>query len=149
MPDQIQIGAGSVLKLGDGVTPTEGFTAIAKVRRIDPITQTKPLVEVTNLDSTGREYIAGLADGDEFTIEANLLMDAVTHGEASGLDKVFRDGQPASFQLIPNKQSKMLVFKATCSQRSFGPFEADSVMVHSWRMKISGDVALENVPVAP
>jgi hypothetical protein len=146
MPDQINIGAGSILKLGDGAA-TEVFTAIAKVRRIDPITQTKPLVETTNLDSTGREYIGGLADGDEFSVEANLLMDAVTHGEESGMDKVYLSGQAATFQLVPNGQSKMLVFSAICTQRSFGPFEADSVMVHTWCLKISGDVQV--VAVTP
>jgi predicted secreted protein len=144
MPDKKQIGAGSVLKLGDGAV-TEAFTSVAKIRSIDPITQTKPLVDVTDLDSTGREYIGGLADGDEFGVTASLLMDEVTHGEASGLDKVFLDGQARNFELIPNAQSKKLKFAAICTQRGFGGFDADGVMMHTWRMKISGGVTIANV----
>lgn len=33
--------------------------------------ETAPLVDVTNFEDTSRRYIAGLADGDEFSVECN------------------------------------------------------------------------------
>jgi hypothetical protein len=129
------------LKLGDGAT-TEVFTAIAKIRRIGEISEESPLVDATTLESTGREYVGGLQDGSEFDVEANLLMDAVTHGESTGLDKAFLDKQPRNFELIPNNQSKKLKFAALVRSRLFGPFEAEGIMTHRWRMKVSGAVTL-------
>ena len=76
MPNSKRVGAGTILKIGDGVTPTEGFTAIAKIRRIGEISEEAPLVDATDLESSGREYIGGLPDGSEFDVEAALLMDS-------------------------------------------------------------------------
>lgn len=142
MPDKPSIGAGSILKLGDGATPTEAFTAVAKILGIDPITQTTPLVESTTLDSAAKEYIGGLADGDEFGVRAQMLMDEVTHGEASGMDKAFLTKQPVNFQLKFNGQSKGLKFAALCTQRGFGGVTPEGLMEHTWRMKISGAVTV-------
>lgn len=145
MPDKPSIGAGSVLKLGDGTTPTEAFTAVAKIMGIDPITQTTPLVESTTLDSLAKEYIGGLADGDEFGVRAQLLMDEASHGETAGMDKAFLSKQPVSFQLKFNGQSKGLSFKALCTQRGFGGVTPDGIMEHTWRMKISGAVTVATI----
>lgn len=145
MPDKPSIGAGSVLKIGDGATPTEAFTAVAKIMGIDPITQTTPLVDSTTLDSLAKEYIGGLADGDEFGVRAQLLMDDASHGEAAGMDKAFLSKQPTSFTLAFNGQSKGLKFKALCTQRGFGGVTPDGIMEHTWRMKISGAVTVATI----
>lgn len=141
MPDSPRVGAGSILKMGDGAG-TEVFTAVTKIRRIDAISEESPLVDSTNLDSTGREYIGGLADGAEFTVEGIMLMDNATHGETSGLDHAYITKLPVNFQLLPNQQSKKLAFAALVRSRVFGPFEAEGLMTHSWRMKVSGAVTL-------
>lgn len=63
------LGAGATLQLGSGASP-QVYTTIAEVTRCGPIGSSNPEVDVTNLDSTAKEYIAGLADGNtvEFTI---------------------------------------------------------------------------------
>ncbi len=63
---------GVTIKRGDGAG-TEVFTAISEVLSMSGLGKTNPLVEVTNFDSTGREYIAGLADGTEISLECNYL----------------------------------------------------------------------------
>ena len=141
MADKKEIGAGTILKLGDGEA-TEVFTAVAKIRSIDPITETKPLVDVTDLESVAREYIGGLKDGDEFGITAALLMDSTTHGETDGLDSVFLSSQASNFEILPNSQSKKIKFAAICTQRGFGGFDAEGLMQHTWRMKITGGVTV-------
>lgn len=137
MPDQKRVGAGTILKIGDGVTPTEGFTAVAKIRRIGEISEESPLVDATDLESTGREYIGGLQDGAEFDIEASLLMDNTSH---VALDTAFATKLPVNFELLPNQQSKKLKFAALVRSRLFGPFEVEGIMTHRWRMKVSGGV---------
>jgi hypothetical protein len=56
---------------GDGASP-EGFARVCQVFSISGLGKTKTLVDVTTFCSNGtREYIPGLADGQEMTIEAN------------------------------------------------------------------------------
>lgn len=141
MPDSPRVGAGSILKLGDGAS-TEVFTAVSKVRSIDALSEESPLVDSTNLDSTGREYIGGLQDGAEFNVEGTMLMDNATHGETSGMDKAFKDKLAVNFELLPNQQSKKFKFAALVRSRRFGPFTPEGLMTHSWTLKISGGITI-------
>lgn len=53
-------------------TPT--YTAIGEVQNISGLGQTNALVDVTNFDSGGsKEYIGGLADGQEMTVDCNYI----------------------------------------------------------------------------
>jgi hypothetical protein len=63
---------GLTVKYGDGATP-EVFTAIEEIQSLSGFGKTNPLIDVTSHDSTAREYIAGLADGSELTIECNRV----------------------------------------------------------------------------
>ena len=69
------LGAGSSLKLGNGASP-EVFTTIGEVLRCGPIGSTTPEVDVTNLDSTAKEYIGGLPDGASVEFEGNWIKSA-------------------------------------------------------------------------
>jgi len=60
------LGSGAQLKLSG--------TLIAEVLRCGPIGSTNPEVDVTNLDSTAKEYIAGLADGNTVDFDVNWLV---------------------------------------------------------------------------
>lgn len=66
------LGKGSTLQLGSGASP-QVYTTIAEVLRVGPIGSQNPEVDVTNLDSTAKEYIAGLADGAEVEFEFNWV----------------------------------------------------------------------------
>jgi len=70
------IGHGTQFQRGDGNDP-ESFTTIAEVLDISEISETAALVEVTSLESPGgrREYIHGLEDGAEITIQMNFVPD--------------------------------------------------------------------------
>ena len=67
------LGKGAQLGLGDGASP-QVYTTIAEVLRVGPIGSTNPEVDVTNLDSTAREYIAGLPDGLNVEFEMNFVV---------------------------------------------------------------------------
>jgi predicted secreted protein len=73
---------GTLLKIGDGATPTEAFTTIAEVRDISGPGFTLDTEEVTNHSTTGgyKEYIATLKDGGEVTFDLNFFQHA-THDD--------------------------------------------------------------------
>lgn len=71
--------AGLTFKVGDAASP-EAYTAIEESISVSGIGLTNPLVDVTNFDSTAKEYIAGLADGTEITVECNYLPAATIQG---------------------------------------------------------------------
>lgn len=61
---------GVLFKHGDAASP-EVFTSVNGLISLSGFGKTNPLVDVTDFDSTAREYIAGLADGTEITAEFN------------------------------------------------------------------------------
>jgi len=82
------LGKNATLQLGSGASP-QVYTTIAEVLRCGPIGSTNPEVDVTNLDSTAKEYIAGLADGNtvEFTVNwlsSNTQQTSLRTQQASG-----------------------------------------------------------------
>lgn len=100
------LGAQSALKLSDmAVTPA--FTTIAEVLRVGPIGSTTPEVDVTNLDSTAKEYIGGLPDGNSVEFELNWIagnvqQHALRDGVGTTLDFeiVWSDGSEAAFSMV-------------------------------------------------
>ena len=66
------LGKGATLQLGSGASP-QVYTTIAEVLRCGPIGSSNPEVDVTNLDSTAKEYIAGLADGNTVDFDMNWI----------------------------------------------------------------------------
>ena len=72
------LGKNATLQLGSGASP-QVYTTIAEVLRCGPIGSTNPEVDVTNLDSTAKEYIAGLADGNSVDFDVNFLSGNTQH----------------------------------------------------------------------
>jgi hypothetical protein len=66
------LGNGVALKRGDGASP-EVFTSIGEVVSHGGPNQTVNEVAVTHLGSTVHEYLTGLRDSGELTLEANYL----------------------------------------------------------------------------
>jgi len=66
------LGSLAQFSLGSGASP-QVYTKVAEVLRIGPVGSTAPEVDVTNLDSTAKEYIGGLPDGEQVEIQVNWL----------------------------------------------------------------------------
>lgn len=66
------LGKGATLKVSNEASP-EIYTTIAEVLRCGSIGSTNPEVDATNLDSTAKEYIAGLADGNTLDFDVNFI----------------------------------------------------------------------------
>ena len=63
---------GVTIARGDGASP-EVFTLIAEITDFDGPGGERPDIDVSSLDSTSREYLAGLNDGGDFTCTMNML----------------------------------------------------------------------------
>jgi len=99
------LGAGSSLKLGDGASP-EVFTKIAEVLRVGAIGQSAAEIDVTSLDSTAKEYIAALPDGETVSITMNFVggtqQNALRDGVRTTKNFVmeFSDNTKATFSMV-------------------------------------------------
>lgn len=79
MTTQAKIGHGNLFKIGNGATP-EVFTTVAEVTAIKPPSLSRDSVDVTHMQSTEkwREFIMGLKDGGEVSIDVNFVTDSAS-----------------------------------------------------------------------
>lgn len=96
-----KLGAGTRLQLGDGASP-EVFTTVSEVLRVSAIGQSVGEIDVTNLDSTSKEYIGSLPDGATVEFDCNWTgsVQQIALRDGVGTTKNFRviwaDGSPAT-----------------------------------------------------
>lgn len=68
------VAKGTVFKRGDGAS-SEAFTALAEMNNIGLPNRSRPMIDVTDLDSTAREFVPGLLDSGEVTMSMNFTRD--------------------------------------------------------------------------
>lgn len=73
-------GFGTLLKVGDGASPTEAFTTILEVKSINGPTLQAGIAESTHMESPSntREFLPTLIDPGEVSFDANFLPAATT-----------------------------------------------------------------------
>lgn len=74
MPTNAAIGYGSTFGIGDDLSPP-GYDTLAEVVSITPFGYSRGAVDVTTMDSTSafREFVAGLTDPGEVSLELNFV----------------------------------------------------------------------------
>lgn len=76
---------GTLLKIGNGATPTETFTTIAEVLDISGPSFSLGTEETTHHGSEWAEYVATVIDGGEVTFDVNLVPSETTQmGTSAG-----------------------------------------------------------------
>src|SRR3972149_3606612 len=93
---------GTLLKIGDGATPVEGFTTIAEVNDLGGPSLALEAVDVTNPPPLEgwREFIGGLLDGGEVSFSINYQPTHATHNNTTGLLRDMRTRTKRNFQLV-------------------------------------------------
>lgn len=92
---------GTILKIGDGATPTEVFTAIANVTNLSPPPLDREEYETTHHDGSGwDEWIVGVKRGGQISLDVDWVPTESTHGYTSGMLKDWDDGTLRNFQLV-------------------------------------------------
>lgn len=86
------------LQRGDG-GGSEIFTTIGEVTNIKGPSEKAPQIDATSFDSTGMEFIGGLADGGEVTFDVNFVG---SDAQQQGLRTDLRAGTLRNFKIIIN-----------------------------------------------
>lgn len=104
MASQAIFAQGTLLKIGDGGSPSESFTTIAEVKSINGPKFDTADIDVTTHDTSDgfHEYIAGLKEGGELAFAINFVPTHATHDLASGLlGRYMEDGDKRhNFQVV-------------------------------------------------
>lgn len=130
---------GVTISRGDG-GGTEIFNAMKEVISMSGLGLLNPLVEVTSFDSTVREYIAGLADGTEVTLEANYLP---ADTEQQGLITDVDAGDNRNFEILITDGVTPLTYSVTfaCLGWVINPSYDDRNTI-TFTLKISGAIVV-------
>ena len=127
------------LALGDGASP-QSYTDIEEVLSVTGVGKTNELIEVTNFDSPSstKEFIAGLAEGSEVTVECNFKSSStvqaalITHVDG-GLTKNFKLYHTNT---SPNESWQ---FDAVCLGWQIVPWPTEQNKIQ-FTLKITGDI---------
>lgn len=135
------IGSQTLLQLGDGTSP-EVFGTVGEVTDIGPLAQKKDLVEVTHMLSTAKEFIGGLSDGQEISVDCNyiptnpqqiaLLLAAATPSAAKNFKYVLPSTAAGGV--------KTFSFAAIVLGSSIGPTTPNTATKINFSLKISGPI---------
>lgn len=133
---------GIYLERGDGLSP-ESFARICQVYNYSGFGQSNEQTEVTTFCSAGsKEYVGGLADGSEFSLDLNFE----TYQWASGpIEEMIADVEARAvrnFQLVADDGTNPAVtfhFAASCMSWELAP-SIDSKNSVKFGLKISGAI---------
>jgi hypothetical protein len=133
-----RIGSGYVLGYSTSGTNAGPWTALTNAKMASKIAQRKPEIDATPLSATAREYIPGLAEGQEVTIEMFYVEDdatqlAIKANYDAGTDTWFRLRHPAA------SEATEIVFRLTLLNHEVGEFSAENVITRTFSGRLSGD----------
>ena len=118
---------GVLLHLGDGASP-EVFTKVSNLKSLSGNGQagTRSDIDVTDLDSTTREYLAGLADLDEVTFQVMQITSDSVH---QSLETIHGSGVLRGWRVIlPSSPTITYEFQGFVKNIS-SSYEIDNVVV--------------------
>lgn len=125
---------------GNGATP-EVFTRICQVRELSGIGQTNDLIDVTTFCSAGsREYIGGLADGEEITVGMNYETSST---QIAAMISDVDSKATRNYRLVidSGSPSQIISFAAASIGWVLSPAVDDANQI-SFTLKISGDITI-------
>lgn len=131
---------GLTFQRGNGASP-EVYSTVTETSTLGGFGKTNPLVDVTSHDSTAREYIAGLADGSELSVEGNRV-----HSSPSVQDALIADvdaGTTRNFKITLTDGTTPIVytFAAVCLSWNITPSVDDKTTI-AYTLKITGAITV-------
>jgi hypothetical protein len=129
-------------RLGSTASPPD-FSPIEEAFSISGLGKTNQLIDVTNFDSPvgTMEYIAGLADGAEITIECNRIPNESPPTVQQELIAAVDAQESRAFQVayIGVSPEETFDFEGVCLSWTVAPATTDKNTI-SFTVKISGDI---------
>lgn len=133
---------GTQFQRGDGATPTEAFVTIANVTNIGGPERERETIDMTAHDSPDgwREFVGGLKDGGEISLDLNYDPTESTHD----LDDDFDDRLPRNYRLIilPETADEHTWGIAGVMTKCGDEFPHDDKMARSVTVKVTGKPTL-------
>jgi predicted secreted protein len=143
-PTKAKIGMGTLLSFGNGQTP-ETFTLLAERVTISGPGFSRDSLDATHMDSPNqwREFISGLKDGGEVTVEANYVPNDASQNATTGALALFNSGLTRNWKLVlPVTPSVTWTLPAFIT--NFEPdIPLDDKMMLSITLKVAGEPILE------
>jgi predicted secreted protein len=140
MPSKAIFAQGTLLKIGDGGSPTETFATIAEVRSINGPGLTSDSNDITTHDTSDgfREFSQGLKDGGSLDFDINFVPTIAEHSASSGLLANYLDGGRRNFQMVfPDQAQTTWVLHGFVQNFSINA-PVDDVLTASVSIKLSG-----------
>lgn len=137
MTTQAKIGYGTLFKIGNGAAP-EVFTTVAEVTAITPPNMSRDAIDASHeLSPEGwREFIGGLKDGGEVSIELNFVP-----GSATTIALMAEIAADAGNKQIVFTTNEIFSFRALCT--AFEPdAPLDDKMTATATYKVTGQPTL-------
>lgn len=135
-------GFGTQFLRGDGATPTEHFVSMANVTSISGPERSRDTIDVTAHDSASgwMEFIGGLKDGGELSIDVNYDPAETTHD----LDDDFDDEVPRTYKIVilPDEIDEHTWTLKGILTKLGDEFPYDDKMARSMTIKVSGKPTL-------
>ena len=131
---------GLSVKAGDGASP-EVFSLIEEVTDLGGLGVTNGLIDVTNHDSTAMEYIAGLADGSDLSIECNRIQTASNVQDDVIAQIIAGSTDNYEITLTDGSNAVVYTFAAVGISYSVTPAVNDKATL-SLGLKISGSITI-------
>lgn len=131
-----KIASGTLLKVGDGASP-EVYTTVPEMTKLSGPSISFNLLDVTSHDSASyfREYIPGLADGDNIAGECNWRPSNAVH-KSLRVDSYARTLR--NFKTIFPDSADNTVITATYIQALAPKADIGAVLVASLTVKVTG-----------
>lgn len=132
---------GTLLKIGDGVTPTEGFADVDGVRDLNGPSQSIETIDTTHHTSPGnyREVIPSFKSAGE--ISFNLLYDS-TDAEHILLRDAFKNREKTNFKVVfTDAGDEQLAFAAYVTQFEYAA-PIDDALTVAVTLTITGDITI-------
>lgn len=135
-------GFGTLLKRGDGATPTEGFTIIPEVKDINGGALRQMFEDATHQESPGafEEFVPTVRQVSDITFTCNMLPNDSVHA-AMRSDILL--GTKRNYRVSFNGTGKRLAFAAYMQEIS-NAAALKGLLTQDLSLKISGPVTLEN-----
>lgn len=134
-------GFGTLLKMGDGATPTETFGTVAEVLDIEMPEIKANYEEVTSHDSNGwEEYVATLLSGGEPGMKVNWLAANATQNETTGVLYAALNRVKKNWKIVLPNNAKTFAFAAYVSFKGSAPVKG--ALSAEIKLKISGPVTV-------
>jgi hypothetical protein len=134
------LGSQTQLKLGDGASP-EVFTTIGYITTIGPLAQKKDLIEVTHMQSTAKEFLGGLSEGQEIEITCNYDPTNTQQVALIAAAATITAAKNFKYVLPPSAGSLTSSFAALVLMSSVGPTTPNTATPITFGIKVTGAIS--------